>query len=174
MLRVTAPRAPQTNGVQHHVLFCEESLGKIDAELSSFSGTGRSTNSIGSLESIDNFGTSAYFSENFDGEAINWSYVENFHLYENESCDEHAVYFRWWLKWRAIKEYLDLYLEITRLHTTLFSQKSALLRCVTNAFKISSFCYIRVCFSLIFLLIWRICFHSGPLPMIFVANTFFH
>ena len=56
---------------QHHVLFCEESLGKIDAELSSFSGTERSTNSIGSLESIDNFGTSAYFSENFDGEAIN-------------------------------------------------------------------------------------------------------
>ena len=33
------------------------------------------------------------------------------------------------------------------------TQKSALLRCVTNAFKISSFCYIRVCFSLIFLLI---------------------
>ena len=73
-----------------------------------------------------------------------------------------------------IKEYLDLYLEITRLHSTLFSQKSALLRCVTNAFKISSFCYIRVCLSLIFLLIWRICFHSGPLPMIFVATTFFH
>ena len=72
------------------------------------------------------------------------------------------------------EEYLDLYLEITHLHTTLFSQKSALLRCVTNAFKISSFCYIRVCFSLIFLLIWRICFHSGPLPMIFVTTTFFH
>ena len=64
---------------QHHVLFCEESLGKIDAELSSFSGTGRSTNSIGSLESIDNFGTREYFRENFDGEAINLSRVENFH-----------------------------------------------------------------------------------------------
>ena len=64
---------------QHHVLFCEESLGKIDTELSSFSGTGRSTNSIGSLESVDNFGTSECFSENFDGEAINWSGVENFH-----------------------------------------------------------------------------------------------
>ena len=64
---------------QHHVLFCEESLGKIDAELLSFSGTGRSTNSIGSLESVDNFGTSECFSENFDGEAINWSGVENFH-----------------------------------------------------------------------------------------------
>ena len=64
---------------QHHVLFCEESLGKIDPELSSFSGAGRSTNSIGSLERVDNFGTSEYFSENFDGEAINWSGVENFH-----------------------------------------------------------------------------------------------
>ena len=64
---------------KHHVLFCEESLGKIDAELSSFSGTGRSTNSIGSLESVDNFGTREYFSENFYGEAINLSRVENFH-----------------------------------------------------------------------------------------------
>ena len=36
---------------------------------------------------------------------------------------------------------------------TFFSQKSAILRCETNTFKISSFCYIRVCFSLIFLLI---------------------
>ena len=65
---------------QHHDLFCEESLRKIDTELSSFAGTGRSTNSIGLLESIDNFGTSEYFSENFDGEAINWSGVENFHI----------------------------------------------------------------------------------------------
>ena len=79
---------------QHHVLFCEESLGKIDPELSSFSGTGRSTNSIGSLESVDNFGTSEYFSENFDGAAINWSGVENLHCMKMESFDEHAVYFR--------------------------------------------------------------------------------
>ena len=59
--------------------FVKKSLGKIDAELSSFSGSGRSTNSIGSLESVDNFGTSEYFCENFDGEAINWSGVEDFH-----------------------------------------------------------------------------------------------
>ena len=64
---------------KHHVLFCEESSGKIDTELSSFSGRGRSTNSVGSLESVDNFGTSEYFSEKVDGEAINWSGVENFH-----------------------------------------------------------------------------------------------
>ena len=59
--------------------FCEEILGKIDAELSSFSGTGQCTNSIGSLESVDNFGASEHFCENFDGEAINWSGVEDFH-----------------------------------------------------------------------------------------------
>ena len=64
---------------QHYVLFCEESLGKIDAELSSFSETGRSTNSIRSLKSVDNFGTSECFSENVDGKAIKWSGVENFH-----------------------------------------------------------------------------------------------
>ena len=29
-----------------HALFCKESLGKIDAEMSNFPGTGRSTNSI--------------------------------------------------------------------------------------------------------------------------------
>ena len=47
--------------------------------MSNFSETGRSTNSIGSLESVDNFETSECFSENFDGEAIKWSRVENFH-----------------------------------------------------------------------------------------------
>ena len=31
---------------QRHALFCEESLGKIDAEMSSFPGTGLFTNSI--------------------------------------------------------------------------------------------------------------------------------
>ena len=74
---------------------------------------------------------------------------------------------------RLIKKYLDLYLETTHLHTPLL-QKSTVLRCVTSAFRIFSYCYIRVCLTLLFLLIWRICFHSGPLPMIFVANTFFH
>ena len=31
------------------------------------------------LETVDYFGTSECFSENFDGEAINWSGVVNFH-----------------------------------------------------------------------------------------------
>ena len=64
-------------------------------------------------------------------------------------------------------------MQITRLHTPLFFQKSTLLRGVTSAFRICSYCHITICASLIFLLIWRICFYSGPLPMIFVATTFF-
>ena len=31
------------------------------------------------LEGVDYFETSEYFTENFDGEAINWSGVVNFH-----------------------------------------------------------------------------------------------
>ena len=72
---------------------------------------------------------------------------------------------------RLIKKYLDLYLETTHLHTPLL-QKSTVLRCVTSAFRIFSYCYIRVCLTLLFLLIWRICFHSGPLPMIFVRGKY--
>ena len=51
-----------------------------------------------SLESVECFGTSEYFSESFDGEAINWSGVVNFHFMQMSL----AVYFRQWLKWRAI------------------------------------------------------------------------
>ena len=74
--------------------------GKIDEEMSSFPRTGRSTNSI----------------------ALNrWLLLNKWMLqwklrwwgyklvgccklswYENESCDEHAVYFWRWLKWRAM------------------------------------------------------------------------
>ena len=43
---------------------------------------------------------------------------------------------------RLIKKYLDLYLETTHLHTPLFLQKSTVLRCVTTAFRIFSYCYI--------------------------------
>ena len=56
---------------------------------------------------------------------------------------------------RKVNEYLDItWRLLDRLHTELFLQKSTLLRCVTSAFRISSYFYIRVCFSLIFLLIW--------------------
>ena len=54
---------------QGHALFCEESLGKIDAEMSNF------REWVGPrillLESVDYFGTSECFTENFDGEGIN-------------------------------------------------------------------------------------------------------
>ena len=45
------------------------------------------------LESAGYFGTTEYFSGNFDGEAINWSGVK-LSLYANKSCDEHAVCFQ--------------------------------------------------------------------------------
>ena len=76
---------------QSHALFCEESLGKIDAEMSNF--RERVGPRILLLESVDYFGTSESFTENFDGKAINWLGVCKLSLYENESCDEHAVYF---------------------------------------------------------------------------------
>ena len=50
-------------------------------KMSSFSGTGHPR--ILSLERIDYFGTSEYFRENFDGEAINWSGVVTFHCMQD-------------------------------------------------------------------------------------------
>ena len=40
-----------------------------------------------SLESVDYFGATEYFSENFDVKAINWSSNEKLSLYVNEPCD---------------------------------------------------------------------------------------
>ena len=77
---------------QRHASFGEESLEEIDANMSSFSGTGRVTNSI-RLESVDYFGISEYFSDNFDGEATKLVGCCKLSLYANESCDEHAVGF---------------------------------------------------------------------------------
>ena len=51
---------------------------RLTRKMSSFSGTGRSTNSIAWKRWFLS-GTSEYFSENFDGEAINWSGVVNVH-----------------------------------------------------------------------------------------------
>ena len=45
------------------------------------------------LESIDYFGTSEFFNENFHGRAIKWLSNEKLSLYANETCDEHRVYF---------------------------------------------------------------------------------
>ena len=64
---------------QRHALFCEESLGKIDAEMSMQAFRERVGPRILLLECVDYFRASEYFTENFDGEAINWSGVVNFH-----------------------------------------------------------------------------------------------
>ena len=68
--RLDLRRRPKKKNSKAPCMFCEESFGKIlkMREVSSFSRTGQSTNSI------------------------DW----------NESCDKHAVYFRRWLKWRAM------------------------------------------------------------------------
>ena len=85
---------------QHHALFSKESLGKIDAEMLSFPGTGRSTNSIAWKRWLL-----------WNKWMLHWKLRWRSHklvgrcklsLYENESCDEHAVYFWRWLKWRAM------------------------------------------------------------------------
>ena len=60
-----------------------------------------------SLESVDYLGTSEYFGENFDGEAINWLGVH--WLYAYESCDEHLIYFWWWLKLYAMFIFFGLW-----------------------------------------------------------------
>ena len=49
---------------------------------------------IGSLESVDNFGTSEYFSEKLRFRSSKLVGCRKLSWYENESCDEHAVYFR--------------------------------------------------------------------------------
>jgi len=64
----------KNRGVPHrYTLFCEERLGKINAkDVELF---------LNWLvhESVDYFGTTGHFSENFAGEAVNWSGAVNFH-----------------------------------------------------------------------------------------------
>ena len=85
---------------QHHALFSKESLGKIDAEMLSFPRTGRSTNSIAWKRWL------LWNKWMLQWKLRWWGYklVGRCKLswYENESCDEHAVYFWRWLKWRAM------------------------------------------------------------------------
>ena len=64
------------NVSQRYALFCEESLGKIDVkDVELF--WNRCVH-----KSVDYFGTIEYFSENFDGEAINWWGIVNFIVYK--------------------------------------------------------------------------------------------
>ena len=109
---------------QRHALFCEESLGKIDAGMSNFPGTGRSTNSIAWKRWLL-----------WNKWMLHWKLRWRSHklvgrcklsLYENESCDEHAVYFWRWLKWRAMFITLLLSSNDLYLYKRIFWRKYSL------------------------------------------------
>ena len=83
-------------------MFCEEGLGKIKFVVFPKHVGPR----ILSLESADYFGTSEYY---WVVEKIRILISKNamvgcckLLLYANGTSDEHAVYFRRWLKWRAM------------------------------------------------------------------------
>ena len=109
---------------QRHALFCEESLGKIDAEMSSFLGTGRSTNSIAWKRWL------LWNKWMLQWKLRWWGYKLvgrcKLSLYENESCDEHAVYFWRWLKSRAMFITFLLSSNDLYLHTRIFWRKYSL------------------------------------------------
>ena len=109
---------------QRHTLFCEESLGKIDAEMSSSPGTGRSTNSIA---------WNRWLLLNkwmLQWKLRWWGYKlvgrSKLSWYENESCDEHVVYFWRWLKWRAMFITFSLSSNDLYLYTRIFWRKYSL------------------------------------------------
>ena len=63
--------------------------------MSNFPGTGRSTNSIAWKRWL-------LWNKWMPYGKLPWRSYKLSLLYENESCDEHAVYFWRWLKWRAM------------------------------------------------------------------------
>ena len=83
-------------------MFCEESLGKIKFRAFPKHVGPR----ILLLESVDYFGASdtTEWSKKIRILISKIAMIEfcKLSLYANESCDEHAVYFRRWLKWRAM------------------------------------------------------------------------
>ena len=109
---------------QRHALFCNESLGKIDAEMLSFPGTGRSTNSIAWKRWL------LWNKWMLQWKLRWWGYKLvgrcKLSLYDNESCDEHAVNFWRWLKWRAMFITFLLSSNDLYLHTRIFLRKYSL------------------------------------------------
>ena len=109
---------------QRHALFCKQSLGKIDAEMLSFPGTGRSTNSVAWKRWL------LWNRWMLQWKLRWWGYklVGRCKLswYENESCDEHAVYFWRWLKWRAMFITFLLSSNDLYLYTHIFWRKYSL------------------------------------------------
>ena len=109
---------------QRHTLFCKQNLGKIDAEMLSFPGTGRSTNSIAWKRWLLWNRWMLHWKLRW------WGYKLvgrcKLSLYENESCDEHAVYFWRWLKWRAMFITFLLSSNDLYLYTHIFWRKYSL------------------------------------------------
>ena len=109
---------------QRHALFCKQSLGKIDAEMLSFPGTGRSTNSVAWKRWL------LWNRWMLQSKLRWWGYklVGRCKLswYENESCDEHAVYFWRWLKWHAMFITFLLSSNDLYLYTHIFWRKYSL------------------------------------------------
>ena len=84
-------------------MFCKESLEKI--KFRAF--PKRVGPRILSLESVDYFGASEHYWVVKKKIRILINKIAmvgccKLSLYANESCDEHAIYFRRWLKWRAM------------------------------------------------------------------------
>ena len=109
---------------QRHALFCEESLGKIDAEMSSFPGTGLFTNSIAWKRWLLWNKWILHWKIRWWGYKLVGRCKRS--LYENESCDEHAVYFWRWLKWRAMFITFLLSSNDLYLYTRIFWRKYSL------------------------------------------------
>ena len=109
---------------RRHALFCEESLGKIDAEMSSFPGTGRFTNSIAWKRWLL-----------WNKWMLHWKLRRRGYKlvgrgklswYENESYDNHAAYFWRWLKWGAMFITFLLSSNDLYLYTRIFWRKYSL------------------------------------------------
>ena len=109
---------------QSHALFCKESLGKIDAEMSNFPGTGRSTNSIAWNRWLLLNNWMLQWNLRWWGYKLVGRCKHSW--YENESCDEHAVYFWRWLKWRAMFITFLLSSNDLYLYTRIFWRKYSL------------------------------------------------
>ena len=109
---------------QRHALFCEESLGKIDAVMSSFPGTGRSTNSIAWKRWLLWNKWILHWKLRWRGYKLIGRYKLSW--YENESCGELAIYFWQWLKRRAMFITFLLSSNDLYLYTRIFWRKYSL------------------------------------------------
>ena len=114
---------------ERHACFVKKSLGKFKRRRDFPELVGPR---ILSLKGVDYFETNEYFSGRKRQESLCanlrwWGWLvgcSKLSLYVNDSCDEHAVYFRWWLKWSAT------FITSSSLAMINFSQIEALDFCV--------------------------------------------